>query len=236
MINIAVVDDDKTYVECVKEYLKRYEKETGKAISVSTFSDGDAIVRRYDFQFDIIFMDVEMKSMDGMSVAEEIRKKDSQVIIIFITNMSQYAIRGYAVQALDYLLKPVSYFAFSRCLNKSLVRIENRERKSVVLKIKGGVVRVDVQDIYFVEAQEHTIICHLVNVEYQLISSMRDIEQTLSTLHFFRINRWCLINLAHVEHYYNDEVKIGQYVLPVMRTCKKQFLGALATYVNKVYN
>ena len=76
MINIAIVDDDAKYVECVKDYLKRYEKETGKAINVSTFSDGDAIVRQYDFQFDIIFMDVEMKFMDGMSAAEEIRKKD----------------------------------------------------------------------------------------------------------------------------------------------------------------
>ncbi len=234
MINIAIVDDDKTYVECVKEYLKRYEKETGKAISVSTFSDGDAIVRQYDFQFDIIFMDVEMKFMDGMSAAEEIRKKDSQVVIIFITNMAQYAIRGYAVQALDYLLKPVSYYAFSQCLNKALSRKEKRETKTVVLDIKGGSARFDIKDIYYIETQGHTTTCHVVNGEYQLLSTMRGVEEILSKMYFFRISKWYLINLQHVDNFCDDCVTLGKYKFTVSRTKRKDFLKALTAYWEEV--
>ncbi len=73
-------------------------------------------------------MDVEMKFMDGMSAAEEIRKMDTEVVIIFITNMAQYAIRGYAVDALDYVLKPVSYFAFSQRLNRAIGRMKKRDK------------------------------------------------------------------------------------------------------------
>ena len=81
-----------------------------------TFTDGDEIAGGYKSVYDIILMDVQMRFMDGMSAAEEIRKVDPEVVIIFITNMSQYAIRGYAVDALDYVLKPVSYFAWSESL------------------------------------------------------------------------------------------------------------------------
>ena len=89
---------------------KLFSKENGEVFNITVYSDGDQIVHKYKSQFDIILMDVEMKFMDGMSAAEEIRKVDTEVVIIFITNMAQYAIRGYAVDALDYVLKPVSYF------------------------------------------------------------------------------------------------------------------------------
>ena len=89
-------------------------------------------------------MDVEMKFMDGMSAAEEIRKIDTEVVIIFITNMAQYAIRGYAVDALDYVLKPVSYFAFSQRLNRAISRMKKRETKIIMVNMKGGMVRINV--------------------------------------------------------------------------------------------
>ena len=99
MINIAIVDDEPGYVEQLKQYFERYIDESGESIKLSFFSDGDGILHKYRSQYDIILMDVEMKFVDGMSAAEEIRKVDSEVVIIFITNMPQYAIRGYAVEA-----------------------------------------------------------------------------------------------------------------------------------------
>lgn len=236
MINIAIVDDDSLSVERITEYLRKYEQETGKFFNIDSFSDGDMIVHQYSHKFDIIFMDVEMKFMDGLSAAEEIRKIDSEVEIIFITNMAQYAIRGYAVQALDYLLKPVSYFAFSQCLNKALARKDNRESKTVVLDIKGGKARIDVKDIYYFETQGHTTICHTVNGEYQLLSTLREVDGIFSDMHFFRISKSFLINLAHVDKFHNDEIKIGKISLPVSRARKKEFLSALTSYWGEVIN
>ena len=92
MIRIALVEDDPAYAEQLLSYLKEYEKESKERISVQIFSDGEDIVTEYRADYDIILMDVEMKFMDGMSAAEEIRKIDTEVVIIFITNMPQYAI------------------------------------------------------------------------------------------------------------------------------------------------
>lgn len=141
MIKLAIVEDEAAYVEQLKEYLSQYEKEQKEVIEVTVYHDGDEIVRKYRSQFDIILMDVEMKFMDGMSAAEEIRKVDSEVVIIFITNMAQYAIKGYEVNALDYVLKPVSYFAFSQRLARAIGRMKNRSTKNIVISVKGGTMR-----------------------------------------------------------------------------------------------
>ena len=127
VIQIAVVEDEELYANQLKEFLHQYETEKGISFEISYFSDGDGIVYNYRSQYDIILMDVQMKFMDGMSAAEEIRKVDSQVIIIFITNMRQYAIRGYAVEALDYVVKPITYFAFSERLGRAIEKVKRRE-------------------------------------------------------------------------------------------------------------
>ena len=101
MIRIAVVEDEELYISQLLQYLEDYQKEEKEEFHIKVFRDGDGITSDYKAQYDIILMDIQMKFIDGMTAAEEIRKVDSEVVIIFITNMSQYAIRGYEVGALD---------------------------------------------------------------------------------------------------------------------------------------
>ena len=113
MVKIAIVEDERAYQEQFFAYVKKYEAESGERMEISIFSDGYEIVEKYNASYDIIFLDIQLVVMDGMETAKKIRKLDENVILIFITNMAQYAIQGYEVNALDYVLKPVSYFAFS---------------------------------------------------------------------------------------------------------------------------
>ena len=129
MISIAIVEDEDSCAKQMEEYLARYADESGEVFETVRFCDGDEILENYRAQYDIILMDVQMKFMDGMTAAEEIRKVDPEVVIIFITNMAQYAIRGYAVDALDYVLKPVSYVAFSQRLERATGRMKRRARR-----------------------------------------------------------------------------------------------------------
>lgn len=234
MIKIAIVEDEHAYAMQLQEYLHQYESENGEVFEISLFSDGDEIVNKYKPIYDIILMDVEMKFMDGMSAAEEIRKVDSEVVIMFITNMPQYAIRGYAVDALDYVLKPVSYFAFSQRLNRALGRMKKRASKTISISIKGGTVRLDVANITYIESQGHTLIFHTVNASYETSGTMKDMERELSKLHFYRGNKGYLINLAHV-----DSVKEGCAIvrgeqLLLSRGRKKDFMETLTRYWGEV--
>lgn len=235
MIKIAIVEDDITYSEQLKEYLIRYESEFSESFDIFTYFDGDAIVEDYHSQFDIILMDVEMSFMDGMSAAEEIRKVDKEVVIIFITNMPQYAIKGYAVEALDYILKPVSYFAFSQRLSRAINRMKKREQKRLVIPIKGGTARVDVNSIHYIESQGHDIIYHTSSGDYVSYGTMKDTEQALEQLHFFRGSKWYLINLQQVDGLSDGCAKLkGGKVLPLSRGRKKAFMEALVQYWDEV--
>lgn len=234
MIKVAIVEDEHAYAMQLQEYLHQYEIENGEVFEISLFSDGDEIVNKYKPVYDIILMDVEMKFMDGMSAAEEIRKVDTEVVIIFITNMPQYAIRGYAVDALDYVLKPVSYFAFSQRLNRAISRMKKRESKTLALNVKGGTVRLDITNITYVESQGHTLIFHTVGADYETSGTMKEMEKELKELHFYRGNKGYLINLAHVEGIKDGCAIVRDEMLLLSRARKKDFMETLTRYWGEV--
>ena len=234
MIRIAIVEDEELYAEQLRTYLQQYEKEHGDKFEITTYTDGDGIVSKYRSQFDIILMDVEMKFMDGMSAAEETRKVDAEVVIIFITNMAQYAIRGYAVDALDYVLKPVSYFAFSQRLARAISRMRKRESKVILVNIKGGRVRLNIANIYYVESQGHTLILHTILGNYETTCTMKEMEEKLTGMNFCRGNKGYLINLQHVERIQDGCAIIGEEQLTLSRARRKEFMEALAAYWGEV--
>ena len=112
MIRMAIVEDEQQYAKQLREYVDRFSQQLGESFDVTEYSDGDGLVEGFHAQFDIILMDVEMPFLDGMTAAELIRRTDPQVVIIFITNMAQYAIHGYEVDAIEYMVKPVEYYNF----------------------------------------------------------------------------------------------------------------------------
>lgn len=234
MIKIAIVEDEELYAKQLNEYLRQYERENGEAIEVTIYSDGDRIVDKYQSQYDIILMDIEMKFMDGMSAAEEIRKIDTEVVIIFITNMTQYAIRGYSVDALDYVLKPVSYFALSQRLNRAIGRMRKRESKMIMVNMKGGIVRLNIANIYYIESQGHTLILHTILGDYETSGTMKEMEGKLLDMNFCRGNKGYLINLQHVDGISDGCAIVKDERLILSRARKKEFMEALTKYWGEV--
>ena len=126
MAKIAVVEDNDAMRAQLCGFIAQYAQESGHQLDVTAFSDGAQLVEPYRPGFDIIFLDIEMPKLGGMPTAERIRRQDPDVVLVFVTNMAQYAIRGYEVDALDFVLKPVSYYQFSTKLERALQRIQRR--------------------------------------------------------------------------------------------------------------
>lgn len=234
MVRIALVEDDQGYADKLKEYLKRYEKESGQRLKVTYFADGEDIITGYSGDYDIILMDIEMEFLDGMTTAERIRQVDEEVVIIFITNMPQYVMKGYMVDALDYVLKPLSYFAFSQRIDRALSRMKRRRRKFVTISVKGGMKKLDLSLIYYIEVRDHDLIFHTADGDVSARGSMKDVEESLVGQVFFRCNKCYLINMEHVESFQNSDVVVGGDIVQVSRARKKEFMDRLNDYLNEV--
>ena len=231
MLHIAIVEDDPSYVRQLQDYLGRYSRESGEPIEVAVYTDGDEIVEGYRAQFDLILLDVEMPFLDGMTAAEEIRRRDSEVVIIFITNMAQYAIRGYAVDALDYVLKPVPYFAFTQQLQKAVNRLQKRQRTFLTVAVEGGLRRIAVETIYYLESDGHNVRLYAEDGMLLCAGSLKSFEEKLAGKPFARCNSGYLVNLAQVSAVQQNTVQVGPYELQISRPRKKSFLEALTDYI-----
>lgn len=234
MIRVAVVEDDKGYRRTLDEYLKQYESESGIKLKTVFFEDGEDIAEEYTGEYDIILMDIEMQFMDGMTAAEKIREMDDEVVIIFITNMPGYATSGYKVEALDYVLKPLSYYAFSQRIARAIARMEKRTRYYISIPMKGGMRRMDIARICYIEVFDHDLIYHTLDGNLQTKGSLKEIEQMLSGRGFFRCSKGFLVNMEHVEGMQDNDAIVAGDLIRISRTVKKNFLNSLNTYIHEV--
>ncbi|MCR5397056.1 MAG: LytTR family DNA-binding domain-containing protein [Lachnospiraceae bacterium] len=233
MIEIAIVDDEDSYVQTLLEFLSKYENDSGNRIHTTVYHDGDELLQNFGCQFDIILMDIQMKFMDGMSTAEEIRKLDTKVLIMFITNLMDYAIRGYEVDALDYVVKPVEYFSFSQKLNRAIQRLDKRSGYEMSINVPAGLKRVSSDSIYYIESDRHNLVFHTTEGQFVTRAKMQDYDNDLSGHGFFRSNKGYLVNLRYVEGIEQGCCVIQGDYLPVSRSKKKEFMKALTQYISE---
>ena len=232
MIRVAIVEDDAEVQGVLQEYVRRYTRQYGTEFEVTVFADGVDILEDYRAVYDIIFLDVEMKHLDGMTTAERIRQMDADVILIFITNMAQYAIRGYSVGALDYVLKPVSYYAFSQRLSRAIERTARRARHYLQINARGTAHKIDTAALYWVESCGHDLVFHTAEGALTASGSMAETETRLAQDSFFRVNKGCLVNLEHVDCMDGEDAVVHGERVPIARARRKAFLDALNDYIN----
>ncbi len=234
MFRIAIVEDEERIQKQLTEYIHRYGSEQERKFNIVIFSDGDEILDEYRTNYDIIFLDIQMKRLDGMETAKKIRELDKEVHIVFITNMAQYAIQGYSVDATGFVLKPVTYFTFHQEMERVMTRLKKEEKTYITVTYEGGLLRLNTMDILYIESFGHRLLIHTLTEDYYITDSMKNMEQQLQSYDFFRCNNSYIVNLAHVESVQRNVVLIGKSELQISRPKKKAFMDALADYIGGI--
>lgn len=231
MIRVAVVEDDKSQASLLESMLTRYGQEKNQAFAVDTFYSGVDLLDGYNGSYDIILLDIEMPFINGIDVAKKIRKADKSVVLIFVTNMAQYAINGYEVNASGFLVKPIAYFGLKMTLGNAINFVASKEASDIVINTRQGVKVLSSTDVQYVESVKHDLVYHTAAGEIRCRGTLKEIENELLKLNFIRSSSCYIINLKYVRGIENGMIELPKCSLPVSRERKKDITNAFMRYL-----
>lgn len=231
MLTVAVVEDDRAEARNLSDYIKKYAESCGLQSRVTVYGDAESFLVNYRSGMDIVFMDIELPDLDGMSAAKKLRERDSVVLIVFVTNMAQYAVRGYAVRAFDFLVKPVSYYGFATMMDRARSAMKSGKAPEITVRTADGLRRVELNEVEYIEVLGHKLIYHTEKGTIAAWGSLNDMEKKLSRYDFVRGSNCYLISLGHVTAIDGGNVTVGGAMLPLSRTRRSDFMRALNEYL-----
>ena len=222
-INVAIIEDEEKERVVTKEMLDRFFKENDIPYEIFSFSCANQF-RQSDFNvFNLLLLDIILPGDNGVSVAKHVREKGWSYPLMFITKTVQFALDGYKVDALDYLLKPLVYEDFRLKLLKAVKIIDNHSDKEIVIHTVSGLITIKESEIYYIEVNKHYLTFHTNKGVYTTRGSMNSFSQKVSN-RFANSSNSFLVNLDKVELIKQSEVVVNKESLPLSRTCKKEFL------------
>lgn len=235
MIRVAVVEDNMRDQETISAFLDEYAAKAGIRFEITRFHDGlDFLDKFRSSVFDLILLDVQMPNIDGMAVAERLRAVDTFVLIIFITNMGSYAVRGYDVGASAFIKKPVLYAEFEQKIKRALFTIEQRDNNYFFIPSGGRQVRVMVRDLVYVDVMGHISTFHMVGGNtFDARIPLGVLSEQLAAYDFMAISKNCLINPAYIRRIDTQSVELNGCTLDISRLKKKSFLLQFSDWLAK---
>lgn len=231
MIKIMILEDDLQASTILQQYIKTYCDENKLSFELETYTNAEDFVKNCDEEVNVLFMDIEMPGIDGMSAAKMIRAKNNTVIIVFVTNLAQYAIAGYEVGAYDFILKPVRYTSFSMKFQRILHEIEHK-RNDITITVTGkeGIIRLYVSEILYVEVENHNVIIHTLEKNIKIRSTLAEFVELLEDKNFLLCNSCYLVNPKYIKKIVKDNVIVGSDVIHISRGKKASFLQKVGKY------
>lgn len=232
MWKVMICDDEQDCRESVLEMLRRYEKESGESFDVTLCSSGEDLMKLFDDSFDLLLLDIQMKTLSGMNAARALRQKGSEVLIIFITSMTEYAIEGYEVHAFGFLKKPLHYRQLAWQLEDVISALKKKDGVSIVVQDGSTIKSYKSSEISWAEVLGHDVKLHLTDgSDQRCITPLAKLEEQLSSCGFFRVHKSYLVSMAAVRSIGLCTVTMeGGAEVPLSKHRKQDFIEAFARF------
>lgn len=231
MIHIAICDDEPTFVNHFRQLLDRYSAENGEPLKLTAYDDGLALIEQYDPTLDLIFLDIRMPLVDGLTAAEQVRRCDAGVGLIFLTTFAEYALEGYQYQATNYIVKPLGYARLKSELDRFVRQRRREEAPALVIANDDGRFKVPLRSIRYIETYRRNLLVHAEQGDIVSYKSMKEMEERLAENDFVRCHTSFLVNLFYVKDVQKLELELldGEHV-PISQPKRKSVMARLADY------
>lgn len=232
MYQIAICDDEDILIEVLKENLERYTAETGKEFRFLVYHDGSELLQDYRPDFDLIFMDIKMEKLNGLQTAEEIRRIDSMVGLIFLTSLKEYVWKGYEYGAVNYLLKPVKYGVLKMELDRYFLRYKGKAEPYLCFSNDYGKYKVFYKNLHFAETHKRNVLLDFDGQQQVIYKNMKEISALLETQpQFARCHQSFVVNLAFAQSVKGLELVLttGKHI-PISQPKRKAFMRSMTDY------
>lgn len=228
-MRIAICDDDPTDLQAVHTALTQYD--TDRNLNISSFCKAsDLFAANEKTPFDIAVLDIEMSAPNGYEIAQKLVAQDSSPIIIFLTNSTAYAIRGYGI-AFRYLTKPIAQVALSKALDAAICEVK---ANSFVFTADGNSHIVRMKDIFYFEVFNHHTILHTKDQEFTFRATLKEIMADLPIGYFGSPHQSYLVNFMHVQTAMTGELRLTSgAIVPVSRRRQQEFEDQLHSYLGR---
>jgi len=232
-MKIVLVEDNELHREQIKQEIQSYFEDLDEVCELRVFDNGSDMLDHYYAVggYDLLLLDIQLPGMDGISIARQIREHDAKVLIVFITNMTAYAVQGYSVHALDYILKPINRISFRSTLDHARALFRQRVEHYISVITGEGLLKLDISQIYYIETERHAVRLHYTKGSFHINETLKSIEGKLKNAPFCRCNNCYLVNLAHVERVKKNDVVVAGHELSFSRLRYKPFMEALTNYM-----
>jgi DNA-binding LytR/AlgR family response regulator len=230
-MRIAYCEDERAQAVFLKELLQEWEKEGNSSCAVTLYASAEEMLfeNPESFPFDFIILDIELVKMNGIELAREIRKRDKKVVISFLSNSREYVFDGYEVQAVRYLMKPISkqqLFPLLELVKQNALD----EKEYIIVHYAGEKLKLCLEDILYVEAFGHYVGIHTKQQSYEVKRNINEMEEELKKC-FIATHRSYLVNLSHIEKITKTECMLrGGNVVPISRSSYKAVNEAFISY------
>ena len=223
-MRIAICEDDPKYAQQLRTLIHKWSITNEEPVDVSVYSDAETLFMQLEeTEYDIFFLDIEMKRMTGMELAKQIRRYDDEVVIIFVTSHSSYSLEGYEVAPLHFLMKPVTEGKIFQVLDKAYTIYSLRGGGGVLIKLESVENKIPVDSILYISTMSHST---AIATSDGLIDAKETTQQELMKKlppHFQSCHRTYIINMHKVNAVYNDRVLLSDDTyIPVSRRNQKK--------------
>lgn len=231
-ITVGVCEDTPADCDLLLAHLKRAANDLNLSLIIRTFSSGRKFLENFHADFDLIFLDVQLPDINGDKIAEEIRKYDDHVYLVFVSYYTSYISIGYKHEARNYLLKPLQYIHIQNEIKRFLKYAPFLQNEHLWINDKQNTHRIIVSRLRYIETEDRAVILHYEDKILRHPCGITSFMNKLPAHSFFRCNHSYIINLRFVDFITPDINRFSIHLttgetIPLSRDRKKDFLLAL---------